>query len=193
MTRILTLIAALFVATAAQAQGSYLIKPGDMLRIEVLEDPTLNRGTLVLPDGTISVPQAGQVQVAGKTVAAVQAELTGLLAPSFAAEPSVFVGVEGLAAQAAGGGSGGMATIYVIGEALKTGKMQVRSGSTLLQVLAEIGGFTKFAAVKRIQIRRGADTYVVNYKAIEAGSDNSAQMAIKSGDVILVPQRGLFE
>jgi len=192
MTRIMTLIAALFVATAAQAQGAYLIKPGDMLRIEVLEDATLNRGALVLPDGTISVPQAGQVQVAGKTVAAVQDELTALLEPSFAAEPSVFVGVEGLA-QAAGSGTGRMATIYVMGEALKTGKMEIKSGSTLLQVLAEIGGFTKFAAVKRIQIRRGADTYVVNYKAIEAGGDTSAQMVIKSGDVILVPQRGLFE
>lgn len=192
MTRIFSLIAALFLASAAQAQGSYLIKPGDMLRIEVLEDATLNRGALVLPDGTISVPQAGQVQVAGKTVAAVQDELTKLLEPSFAAQPSVFVGVDGLA-QPAGDGTGRMATIYVMGEALKTGKIEVKSGSTLLQVLAEIGGFTKFAAVKRIQIRRGADIHVVNYKAIEAGTDASAQMVIKSGDVILVPQRGLFE
>lgn len=192
MTRIMAIIAALFLASAAQAQGTYLIKPGDMLRIEVLEDPTLNRGSLVLPDGTISVPQAGQVVVAGKTVAAVQEELTGLLAPNFAAKPSVFVGVDGLAPKV-GGGTGGLVTIYVMGEALKTGKMEVRSGSTLLQVLAEIGGFTKFAAVKRIQIRRGAETYLVNYKAIEAGTDTSAQMTIKSGDVILVPQRGLFE
>ena len=84
-------------------------------------------------------------------------------------------------------------TIFVMGEALKTGKIEVKSGSTLLQVLAEIGGFTKFAAVKRIQIRRGSETIVVNYKAIEAGQDQSAQMVIKSGDVILVPQRRLFE
>ena len=192
MTRIMTLIAALFIAGAAQAQGSYLIKPGDVLRIEVLEDATLNRGALVLPDGTISVPQAGQVPAAGKTVAAVQEDLTRLLAPSFAVAPSVFVAVEGLAKDSAGSG-GGVATIYVIGEAQKTGKLQVRSGSTLLQVLAEIGGFTKFAAVKRIQLRRGADTYVVNYRAIEAGTDKAAQMVVKSGDVILVPQRGLFE
>jgi polysaccharide biosynthesis/export protein len=191
MTRILILLSALFFAGMAQAQGSYLIKPGDMLRIEVLEDASMNRGVLVLPDGTISVPQAGQVAVAGKSVAAVQAELTALLEPSFAAQPSVFVGVEGLAQ--AGSGGGGTATIYVLGEVQNGGKLQVRSGSSLLQVLAEIGGFTKFAATKRIQIRRGAETFVVNYQAIEAGTDASGQMVIKSGDVILVPQRRLFE
>lgn len=194
MGRILVFLAAWLVGGAALAQGSYLIKPGDVLRIEVLEDASMNRGALVLPDGTISVPQAGQVEVAGKTVADVQDALTKLLEPSFAASPSVFVGIEGLAQSAAGAGGGGrMATIYVMGEALKTGKIEVRAGSTLLQVLAEIGGFTKFAAVKRIQIRRGAEIVVVNYKAIEDGSDASAQMVIKSGDVILVPQRRLFE
>lgn len=192
MMRILTLLAVLLFAGAAQAQGSYLIKPGDVLRIEVLEDASINRSALVLPDGTISVPQAGQVAAAGKTVAGLQEELTALLAPSFAAEPSVFVGVEGLA-QATGSGGGGMATIYVMGEVQKSGKIQVRAGSTVLQVLAEIGGFTKFAATKRIQIRRGAETIVINYQAIEAGTDASGQMKIKSGDVILVPQRRLFE
>lgn len=190
MTRILTLLAVLLFASTAQAQSSYLIKPGDMLRIEVLEDSSMNRSALVLPDGSISVPQAGQVAVAGKTVAAVQEALTALLEPSFAATPSVYVGVEGLAQAST---SGGVTTIYVMGEAQKTGKIQVRSGSTLLQVLAEIGGFTKFAATKRIQIRRGDETIVINYQAIEAGTDASGQMKIKSGDVILVPQRRLFE
>lgn len=191
MTRILTILFAVLFAGAVQAQGTYQIQPGDVLRLEVLEDPTLNRAALVLPDGTISVPQAGQVMVAGKTVATVQQELVALLSPSFAAPPNVFVGIEGLAQSSAAGG--GTATIFVMGEALKTGKLEVKSGSTLLQVLAEIGGFTKFAATKRIQIRRGTEIIVINYKAIEAGTDAAAQMTIKSGDVILVPQRRLFE
>lgn len=193
MTRILFLLVALLFGTMAQAQGTYLIKPGDVLRIEVLEDNSMNRNALVLPDGTISLPQAGVVQAAGKTVAAVQSEVTTLLEPSFAAQPSVFVGVDNLA-QATGTGGGSRAIpIYVMGEALKTGKIEVKAGSTLLQVLAETGGFTKFAATKRIQIRRGADTYLVNYQAIEAGTDTSAMMVMKAGDVIIVPQRRLFE
>jgi len=153
----------------------------------------MNRNALVLPDGTISLPQAGVVQAAGKTVAAVQSEVTSLLEPSFAAQPSVFVGVDNLAQATATGGGSRAIPIYVMGEALKTGKIEVKAGSTLLQVLAETGGFTKFAATKRIQIRRGADTYLVNYQAIEAGTDTSAMMVMKAGDVIIVPQRRLFE
>lgn len=193
MTRILFLLVALLFGTMAQAQGTYLIKPGDVLRIEVLEDNSMNRNALVLPDGTISLPQAGVVQAAGKTVAAVQSEVTTLLEPSFAAQPSVFVGVDNLAQATATGGGSRAIPIYVMGEALKTGKIEVKAGSTLLQVLAETGGFTKFAATKRIQIRRGADTYLVNYQAIEAGTDTSAMMVMKAGDVIIVPQRRLFE
>jgi polysaccharide biosynthesis/export protein len=41
-----------FSALQASAQeGGYLIRPGDVLRIEVLEDPGLNRSVLVAPDG----------------------------------------------------------------------------------------------------------------------------------------------
>ena len=46
------------VAHQAQAQG-YQIRAGDTLRIEVLEDSSLNRTVLVAPDGRISMPQAG--------------------------------------------------------------------------------------------------------------------------------------
>lgn len=195
MMRILVLLAALMAGGMAQAQGAYLIKPGDVLRVEVLEDASMNRSALVLPDGTISLPQAGVVQAAGKTVATVQAEVTALLGPSFAAEPSVYIGIDNVAVTQMSSGAAATRTIaiYMMGEANKTGKLEVKAGSTLLQVLAESGGFTKFAAVKRIQIRRGAATYVINYQAIEAGTDTSAQMVMKTGDVIIVPQRRLFE
>ena len=193
MARILVFLVAVLLGGMAQAQGSYLIKPGDVLRVEVLEDASMNRSALVLPDGTISLPQAGVVQAAGKTVGAVQAEVTALLGPSFAAEPSVYIGIDNVAERPVASGVARTISIYVIGESLKPGKLEVKSGSTLLQVLAESGGFTKFAAVKRIQIRRGSAVYTVNYQAIEAGSDASAQMVMKSGDVIVVPQRRLFE
>ena len=194
MMRILVLLVALLTGGMAQAQGSYLIKPGDVLRVEVLEDASMNRAALVLPDGTISLPQAGVLQAAGKTVAAVQAEVTALLGPSFAAEPSVFIGVDNIAVRAATGTAAARTIpVYIMGEANSPGKLEVKSGSTLLQVLAESGGFTKFAAIKRIQIRRGAAIYQVNYQAIEAGTDNAAQMVMKSGDVIIIPQRRLFE
>ena len=46
---------------------SYILKSGDSLRIEVMEDSSLNRNALVLPDGTIAFPMVGQVKAAGRT------------------------------------------------------------------------------------------------------------------------------
>ena len=85
------------VATTVAAQNSYRIRAGDTLRIEVIEDATLNRSALVSPDGRISVPLAGPVRAAGRSIEAVQADLTAQLAANFQSTPNVFVAVERLA------------------------------------------------------------------------------------------------
>ena len=71
-------------------------------------------------------------------------------------------------------------------------------GTNVLQLLAEIGGFSDFAATKRIQLRRkdksGAErVYNVNYEAILEGQSSVGMTTLTSGDVIIVPQRKLFE
>jgi polysaccharide biosynthesis/export protein len=87
----------------------------------------------------------------------------------------------------------------VVGEAAKSGKIGVAPGTTVLQFFAEMGGFSKFAATKRIQLRRtdaktGEETiYNLNYDAIEAGSSGAGSTTLADGDVIVVPQRKLFE
>jgi polysaccharide biosynthesis/export protein len=200
------LLAAIFAlpllcAGSAQAQTEYQIRPGDVLRIEVLEDNSLNRTVLVAPDGRITLPLAGAVQTSGRSVEQVMAQITGKIASNFAATPNVYVSLEKLADRQATTSSGvsvGL-TVYVIGEAAKPGKVGVGKGSTLLQVFSEMGGFSKFAAKKRIQLRRtdkrtGVEAiYKIDYDAIEKGLSTSGNLKVVEGDVILVPQRRLFE
>ena len=197
------LLAVLALPATAQ-DGGYLIRSGDTLRIEVLEDPGLNRSVLVSPDGRITLPLAGGIRASGKTVEAVQSELSARLAPNFAAAPNVYVSIERIAERVASGGGGGVKVaptidIYVIGEGAKSGKLSVAPGTTVLQFFAEMGGFSKFAATKRIQLRRtdpktGTETaYNINYDAIESGSSRMGATVLMKGDVIVVPQRKLFE
>jgi polysaccharide export outer membrane protein len=196
------LLAALAIPAAAQ-EGGYKIRAGDTLRIEVLEDPGLNRSVLVSPDGRVTLPLAGAVRASGKTVEAVQNELAARLAPNFATTPNIYVSIERIAERAVGGGGGVRAAptvdIYVIGEAAKSGKISVAPGTTVLQFFAEMGGFSKFAATKRIQLRRtdpksGVETaYNINYDAIENGTSKMGATVLMKGDVIVVPQRKLFE
>ena len=109
MTRLLTRITTFFTAmmamlalvgTAHAQEDAYRIRAGDVLRIEVLEDATLNRSVLVSPDGRISVPLAGAVMAAGNPIEAIQRAIATQLAPNFAAPPTVFVSVEQLAVRA---------------------------------------------------------------------------------------------
>lgn len=184
----------LLVAGAAQAQSEYRLNSGDVLRFEVLEDPALNRSLLVAPDGRISVPLVGNLRVGGQTIDAVRAELTQRLASNFAVAPTVFVALERRPdprpAQAAAAAT---IQIFVLGEARSPGRLELRQGTTLLQGIAQMGGFTNFAATKRLQLRRGETVWTINYQQIEAGSSQYANMALQEGDVIIVPQRRLFE
>src|SRR6056297_2689442 len=79
MRFLIGLITVLFFATASFAQN-YILKPGDVLNIEVIEDSSLNRSVLVLPDGSITFPFAGSIRAAGRTVTQVQNAIRNALA-----------------------------------------------------------------------------------------------------------------
>lgn len=189
-------IAASLIGAAATAQESYRIRPGDTLRIEVLEDTSLNQDALVRPDGNISVPYAGNVTAGGRTVDQVRAAITSQLAPNFAAEPNVFVTVNAIAATRARVAR--TIDVYVLGEASTPGKYEVARGTTMLQFFAEMGGFSRFAATNRLILRRtsrsGSETsHRIDYDAIVEGRSSGASTRLADGDVIIIPQRRLFE
>ena len=206
MIRFIATILAVFLivpATSAPsaAQDSYRIQPGDVVRVEVLEDSTLNRDAIVLPDGRISLPLAGSITAGGRSIEQVRTEVITKLASNFATEPTVFVSLTRLGSTSFGGGAVSSAntdTIYILGEVANPGVHQVERGTTMLQALAQVGGFSQFAATKRIQLRRTDKSkkeriFNVNYKEILAGKTSIGTTVMKSGDVIIVPQRRLFE
>ncbi len=184
-------------ASMAEAQSTYKIKPRDTLKIEVLEDTTLNRSTLIPPDGRITFPLAGTVRAGGRTVEQVQADLISLLTPSFAAAPTVFVSIETVYRNPLDD-QPPVINIYVSGEANRPGRIDVAPGTTVLQFFAEMGGFTNFAATKRIQMRRAEKggvekVYKFSYDSILSGSSNVGNTVLRDGDVFIIPQRRLFE
>lgn len=184
--------ATMLIAVAAQAQSNYRIKSGDTLNIEVLEDASLNRGTLVLPDGSISFPLAGSISAGGRTVDQVRTDLTNALASNFAAPPTVFVSVGTVAIPAPAAAAVPVTQeIYVTGEIASPGKLEATPGTTILHAIAQAGGLTRFAADKRIQLRRGDQTFLYNYRTNGGGIPGSTVLV--PGDVIVVPQRKLFE
>ncbi|MDV7145558.1 polysaccharide biosynthesis/export family protein [Tropicimonas sp. TH_r6] len=199
ISRFLIALFALVVSLGSvQAQGNYLIKSGDTLSIEILEDTSLNRQVLVLPDGRVSFPMAGPLTVGGRTTEQVERAISSRIANNFSVAPTVYVSVAGISQSQSEPASPAIIKIYLVGEVNAPGAKELAPGTTLLQALSESGGFTKYAATKRVQLRRtmsdGRQRLIkINYKAISQGAVMSNDPSLRDGDVILVPERRLFE
>lgn len=186
-------------ATVALAQSEYTLRRGDVIAIEVLEDPGLNRSVVVLPDGRFSFPFAGSLRAAGRTVAQVKDSITTAIAPNFAATPTVFISVNPNLSDPLNAIDADTIDVYFLGEVNTPGLRQVEPGTTLLQAMAQSGGLTRFAATKRIQLRRtdkstGQPKIInFNYKAVSNGASLASDPKLRDGDVIVVPERRLFE
>ncbi|MEM1149663.1 MAG: polysaccharide biosynthesis/export family protein [Pseudomonadota bacterium] len=198
----LLMLAMLWVtASAALAQG-YKVRAGDTLAIEVLEDGSLNRQVLVLPDGSINFPLVGSLRASGRTATQLQQQLAQGLAPSFAVVPTVFVSVASIFVPP----DRPVRTpepitigAFVMGEVNGPGRFDVEPGTTILQILAQAGGLTRFAAERRIELRRthplsGTVTrFIFSYTGRGKGPLISGGTVLSEGDVVVVPARRLFE
>lgn len=187
-------------ATVSFGQSEYRIEVGDRVVIEVLEDSALNRAVVVLPDGRISFPFAGTVRAAGRTVSQVEAAITAAISNQFQDRPTVFVAVQPFERFEVPEPLEEAETIsvYFVGEVNQPGLREVEPGTSFLQAVSQSGGLTRFAATKRIQLRRtgssGRETIVtINYRALSRGSALDSDVILVDGDVILVPERRLFE
>ena len=194
-------VALILCAVSANAQSDYRIRSGDVLQIEVLEDASLNRSVAVLPNGQISFPFAGTLTAGGRTIGQIQASIRDAIGSNFASPPTVFVGVQPRQDPERTGGSGidgPSIDVYFVGEVNNPGMVEVKRGTTLLQAVAISGGVSRFAAVKRVQLRRTDPSTgvqrvtILNYKALSNGAVTT-DIELKDGDVILVPERRLFE
>jgi polysaccharide export outer membrane protein len=197
MTHRLSALFAFVLLLLPISAAAYTVAPGDRLQVEVLEDSSLNRVLLVLPDGTIHFPGAGSVRVTGRTVASLPALISQRLSSQFANAPTVYVSVAALADVIPADEALEEPTlIYVMGELESPGALQVEEGVTLLQAIAQAGGFTRFAATKRVELHRvdpstqTEQVYLFDYK--NRGGISGGTL-LGAGDVIVVPERRLFE
>ena len=167
------------------ADQAYKLNAGDVLDISVWREDDLQRQVLVLPDGTISFPLAGQIEAAGRTTEDVQATISQRLEKYI---PGAVVTVSVLNV------SGNK--IYVIGAVNNPGEFQVTRSIDVMQALSLAGGLTPFAGEDSIRILRrenGADvSYPFYYSDVKDGEKLEMNIELKSGDVIVVSGQSLF-
>jgi polysaccharide biosynthesis/export protein len=163
---------------ASQAGPTYVIGPDDTLYISVWKEPDLTETLPVRADGKISMPLLNDVQAAGLTPMQLGAALTDKL-KKYVSDPRVTIVVTQMNSQ----------RVYVTGEVLHPGAMNLTPNMTVLQALSS-AGFTQFANTKGIYVLRnehGSESKLaVNYKKLIKG-EGGQNIALKPGDTIVVP------
>lgn len=179
--------------TTAIAQ-SYKLRAGDRIAVSVWQDPKLDREVVVRPDGAISFPLAGHVPAAGSSLQSLESRLRQRLGKLYTEKLDITAALveRGQAKEE----ELDETTIYVTGEVRNPGQFVLKKDTTVLQAIALSGGLGPFAAKKRIQVRRqikGGDVVLpFNFKEVESGRNLVSDIFLKEGDVVFVPERGLF-
>ena len=160
--------------------ATYRVGAEDVLEISVWREDTLKKEALVRPDGGISYPLIGEVQVAGKTVLEIRDEIAKRL-EKFIPEPAVSVAILKVGSQ----------RVYVIGKVNKPGDFPVGRHVDVLQALSMAGGLTPFADANEIRVmRREGDRQVVlpfEYGRVVRGQKLEQNIQLRAGDVVVVP------
>jgi polysaccharide export outer membrane protein len=164
----------------ATADPNYVIGAQDVLDINVWKEPDVSRVVPVRPDGKISLPLLNDVQAAGLTPDQLAAKVTEDL-KKYVTSPQVTVIVTAINSQ----------RVYILGEVTRPGAFPLLPGMTVLQALSSAGGFTQFAKVKSIFVRRLQDgkesKFAFNYKDVINGKRPEEDILLKAGDTIVVP------
>ena len=189
MIKIIAATVAMLISVQAMAQESaYRLQPGDLLDVSIWGQEEMRRQLLVLPDGTVSYPLAGHLNVIGMTAVQAERALKKRLVKGgfFIDPPELTVSV----AEARGH------QVFVIGRVRGPGAIAATRRLSVMQALSLAGGLDEFADSRRIiVIRRDGERQQivrVDYAAVYSGNDLSTNVVLKPGDVVVVPEARLF-
>ncbi len=162
---------------------------GDQLKMEVFGRPEMDTTTYVSDDGTIRIPLAGAVPVAGLSpIEAGQKIETALRDGQFLVDPHVTITVVQSRSQ----------RVSVLGEVRQPGRYPIESNTTVLDLLAQAGGATEKGSETIFILRPDSagklQRLPVDLKgATSAGESTPAVLqTLQAGDSIFVPTAEQF-
>ena len=168
---------------AASPDYNYLIGPGDSVNIVVWRNPELSQSVPVRPDGKITAPLIEDLVAQGKDSTTLAREIEKQLS-KYVREPIVTVIVTGFVGPYS-------EQIRVVGEAAKPQALPYKQKMTLLDVMIVVGGLTDFADGNKAVLLRTSDgnkQYSVRLRDLIKRGDFSANVDVKPGDVLIIPQ-----
>jgi polysaccharide biosynthesis/export protein len=173
------------IARSASASVNYILQPGDLIRVQVFQEPDLDRELRVSKDSAVVLPLIGPVSVDGRTVREVETDVTRRYDADYLVNPHVNITVLQYAPR----------HLNVMGAVNAPGAVVLppEEPMTLLDAIARAGGFNRLADRKRVQLSRtlpdgSIQTETIDIKSLTEGGSNRSWFVLP-GDNITVPER----
>lgn len=166
--------------------GEYQYKIGtdDVLSVFVWHNPDISGDYSVTPDGKISMALTKPILAAGKTTEQLSSDLSKELS-EYIKNPKVTVMIR----SAVGSVS---ARVRIVGDAVKPLSVPYHHGMTLLDLMIQVGGMSKYADGNDATLIRIEDgkpkEYEIRIEDLIIDADLEANVDLKPGDVIRIPE-----
>ena len=161
----------------ALSASEFKLGIGDVIRISVWKEPELSETAVVLPDGKISMPLAGDIQVAGKSTVAAQGLIRSVLL-TYLTDPAVTVSIVEIHSR----------QVYITGQVQHPGAYPLLGDFNVLQLIASAGGLTPYARKKGIVILDAENHRVARFNYASAAKGDAQQsMLLHPGETVVVP------
>ncbi|HET7199350.1 MAG TPA: XrtA/PEP-CTERM system exopolysaccharide export protein [Burkholderiales bacterium] len=166
--------------------GDYRIGVDDRVQVTVWRNPELSVNAPVRPDGKISAPLIGDIEVGGHTPSEVAEAIKKQLAV-YIREPNVAVIITDLRSHEY------LTRVRVTGAVRTQKSIPHRQGMTVLDAVLDAGGINDFASPNRTKLYRKTkdktEVFDIELGDILNKGRLETNLLLKPGDVITVPER----
>lgn len=170
---------------SASSSVDYVLQPSDLIRIQIFQEPDLDREVRITQEYTINLPLIGNIDLRDKTLRDTEEIVRSLYDRDFLVNPQVTISVLEYAER----------TVQVVGAVNKSGPVvfppEQKMG--IVEAIARAGGHSRIADLKRVRLSRTTadgrtENFTINVDDLMKGASGELWL-LRRGDVVFVPER----